>query len=214
MQKWSRPSVSGAAEVQPLAFLKTKMRSGKGASKSSSPTIWPRAARNCSKRTMVSRPLRAPASVITSSGPRVNFTQWSSAARSHGTMESKSRRRILSYYHALQARRIVQRKMILKRDLIPMQDDTENEGGLTGELRPNARTHADRRDIESRSDQPVFETGRHHRICRAEARRKVRVCAAITGRARVCTPRQEAARRHPRLPEQNDRIGRGADRAV
>src|ERR1035441_5962297 len=51
--------------------------------------------------------------------------------------------------------------MILKRDLIPMQDDTENGGGLTGELRPNARTYADRRDVESRSDQPVFGTGRH-----------------------------------------------------
>src|ERR1039457_4313233 len=81
----------------------------------------------------------------------------------------------------IRLRRIVQRKMILKRDLIPMQDDTENGGGLTGELRPNARTHADRRDIESRSDQPVFETGRHHRICRAEPRRKVRVCAAVAG---------------------------------
>src|ERR1039458_7300212 len=93
------------------------------------------------------------------------------------------------------AGRIVQRKMILKRDLIPMQYDTENGGGMTGELRPNARTHADRRDIEFRSDQPVFETGRHHRICRTEPRRKVRVCAAIAGRARVCTATQEAARR-------------------
>src|ERR1035441_5345568 len=100
--------------------------------------------------------------------------------------------------------RIVQCKMILKRDLIPMQDDTENGGGLTGELRPNARTYADRRDVESRSDQPVFGTGRHYRICRTEPRRKVRICAAIAGGARVCTARQEAARRHPRLPEQND----------
>src|SRR5664280_1662183 len=55
--------------------------------------------------------------------------------------------------------------MILKRDLIPMQDDTENGGGLTGERRPNARRYAERRDIESRSDQPVFGTGRQHRIC-------------------------------------------------
>src|ERR1039458_7548391 len=95
--------------------------------------------------------------------------------------------------------RIVQCKMILKRDLIPMQDDTENGGGLTGELRPNARTYADRREIESRSDLPVFETGRHHRICRTEPCRKVRVCAAITGRPRVCSTRQEAAWRDPRL---------------
>src|SRR5450759_1163325 len=104
--------------------------------------------------------------------------------------------------------------MILKRDLIPMQSDTENGGGVTGELRPNVRTYADRRDIESRSDQPVFEAGRQHRICRTEPRRKVRVCAAIAGRARVCTARQEAARRHPCLPEQNDRLEPAADRAA
>src|ERR1039458_8988227 len=80
---------------------------------------------------------------------------------SAGTFENRSR---LGWFilftsfrihfdRAVQPRRIVQCKMILKRDLIPMQDDTENGGGLTGELRPNARTYADRRDVESRSDQ-------------------------------------------------------------
>src|ERR1035437_6305004 len=85
---------------------------------------------------------------------------------------------ILPFPNGVPERRIVQRKMIVKRDLIPMQDDPENGGGLTGELRPNARTYAERRDIESRSDQPVFDTGRRHRVCRTEPRRKVRVCAA------------------------------------
>src|ERR1039458_1972545 len=91
------------------------------------------------------------------------------------SLPETSVRRITNSVHQSLAKcsgRIVQCKMILKRDLIPMQDDTENGGGLTGELRPNARTHADRRDIESRSDQPVFETGRHHRICRTEPRRR------------------------------------------
>src|ERR1017187_10846813 len=99
-------------------------------------------------------------------------------------------------YHS----RIVQRKMILKRDLIPMQGDTENGGGLTGELRPNACTNAERRDTESRSDQSVFEPGRRHRVCRTKPRREVLVCAAIAGRAGVCAARQEAAGRDPRLP--------------
>src|ERR1035441_2437196 len=127
---------------------------------------------------------------------------------------SRSVTPILTLPNGVPSGRIVQCKMILKRDLIPMQDDTENGGGLTGELRPNARTYADRRDVESRSDQPVFGTGRHYRICRTEPRRKVRICAAIAGGARVCTARQEAARRHPRLPEQNDRIEPAADRAA
>src|SRR5450759_1069843 len=101
--------------------------------------------------------------------------------------------------------------MILKRDLIPMQDDPENGGGSTGELRPNAGTYAERRDTESRSDQPVSGIGRRHRVCRTEPRREVHVCAAIADSARVCPARQEAAWGDSRLPAQNDRIEPAAD---
>ena len=44
-------------------------------------------------------------------------------------------------------RRIVQYKMILKRGLIPTQDDPENVRGRGG-LRPDANTHAERRDAD------------------------------------------------------------------
>ena len=99
----------------------------------------------------------------------------------------------------------------------PPQDDTEDGGELTGELRPkrpNAGTYAARRDIESRLDQPVFETGRYHRICRtgrAERYAFAQQLLAAQEYARQGKKQRGAIRA---LPEQNDRIEPAADRAA
>ena len=61
--KQPRPSAIGAGRLQPLTFLKIKMRTGSGVVASGVPTVSATAWRNSSKRTSVSRPSRGPTSV-------------------------------------------------------------------------------------------------------------------------------------------------------
>src|ERR1035437_4383152 len=54
--------------------------------------------------------------------------------------------------------RVIQCKMILKRDLTPMQDDPENGSGRIGvQKRPDANTHAVRRSPDGAADRRVFD---------------------------------------------------------
>src|SRR5271165_2458276 len=93
--------------------------------------------------------------------------------------------------------------MILKRELIPIQDDPEN-GGWLGSLRPGANTHAERRGPDEGTDSGVPERQRGNRIQRAKPRRALRLGAAGFGGARICRARQEAAGTDSSLHRQDD----------
>src|ERR1700682_2064764 len=99
--------------------------------------------------------------------------------------------------------RIVQYKMILKRGLIPTQDDPENVRGRGG-LRPDANTHAERRGAHSGTDSRVPQRQSVDRVQRAESGRVVPLCATSAGGAGIRQAGQEAARDDSSLPEQSD----------
>src|SRR5450759_1868218 len=86
--------------------------------------------------------------------------------------------------------RIVQYKMILKQDLIPIQDDPENVKGW-GVPRPDANTYAERRSAERRADSRVPPGQRDHRVPRPEPGRIVRLGGAGPGGTGVCHAGQE-----------------------
>src|ERR1700692_4938459 len=75
--------------------------------------------------------------------------------------------------------------MILKRSLIPAQDDREN-GRWIGVLRPDANTHGERRKSDASTNSRVSEGQPDDRIGRSESGRLVRVGATggCGGRAR------------------------------
>src|ERR1035437_9257455 len=100
--------------------------------------------------------------------------------------------------------RIVQYKMILKQDLIPIQDDPENVK-RRGVPRPNANTYAERRRAHRGTDSRVPQGQRGHRVPRPEAGRIVRLGAASLGGTGVCHAGQEAARSGAGLHRQDDR---------
>src|SRR5579871_1859981 len=103
--------------------------------------------------------------------------------------------------------------MILKRGLIPTQDDPENMRGRGG-LRPDADTDAERRATQPGADPGVPQSQSGHRIHRPKQGRAVSVCAAGAGSARVPGARQEAAWEDSGLPEQGYRIEFAAADAV
>src|SRR5205807_3991957 len=104
--------------------------------------------------------------------------------------------------------------MILKRSLIPMQDDTENGGGRVGMLRPDAATNAAYRNIESRSNQRVFETQRRHRVCGPKPERDLRLGARCAGGPGVRPASQEGTGCDSRVPERDDRTERATNGAA
>src|SRR5205807_5437018 len=81
--------------------------------------------------------------------------------------------------------RIVQYKMILKQDLIPIQDDPENVRRW-GVPRPDAITYAERRSADRRTDSSVPQGQRNHRVPGPEPGRFVRLGAASLGGPGVC----------------------------
>ena len=127
--------------------------------------------------------------------------------------ESATRRPILPWVVDSAAVRIVQYKMILKRELIPIQDDRENGGGGGG-LRPDANTHAERRCTHPGTDPRVPQRQSIHRIHRPKPSRVVRICAAGVGRSGVRPAGQEAAGSGSGLPEQGHRAEPAADDAT
>src|SRR5258708_7763063 len=87
---------------------------------------------------------------------------------------------------------IVQYKMILKRGLIPIQHDPENMRSQ-GVSRPDATTHAERRDADRSTNPRVPQRQPGDRIRGAEPGRTVPVGAASAGGKGVRGARQEAA---------------------
>src|SRR6202035_3506260 len=92
--------------------------------------------------------------------------------------------------------RIVQYKMIMKVNLIPMQDDHENGMSGLGVLRPYANTHAERRRTDGRADQGVLEGQRGGQLRGPEQKGGVRVGSEHAGGSGVHATRQEAAGNH------------------
>jgi hypothetical protein len=95
--------------------------------------------------------------------------------------------------------------MILKRKLIPTQDDPENRSWL-GFLRPVANTHAERRSADEGTDSGVPKRQPGNHIQRGKPRRTLPLGGAGFGGARICRARQEAARRDSSLHREDDRI--------
>src|SRR5580692_850446 len=110
--------------------------------------------------------------------------------------------------------RVVQYKMILKQNLIPMQDDPENGRNRVGKPLGNAHQNAECRESDEFTNQRVFESQRGDRIQRSKP------CGGVhLGRKDACRPgipaaTEEAAGRDPRLLEQGRRLEPGADYAA
>src|SRR6202171_966462 len=109
--------------------------------------------------------------------------------------------------------RIVQYKMILKRGLIPTQDDPENVRGRGG-LRPDANTHAERRGAHSGTDSRVPQRQSVDRVQLQESGRAVPVCAASAGGSTVRSTGQKATRSGARVPKQSDGTALAANDAL
>src|ERR1035437_2401904 len=109
---------------------------------------------------------------------------------------------------------IVQYKMILKRDLIPIQDDPENGRCRVGMPRGNAHQNAECRESNAVADRRVFEGQRRDGIRWRKPCRNVRLGAADARPSGIRPSGEEAARSDPRLPEQSDGAEPGADHAT
>jgi hypothetical protein len=83
--------------------------------------------------------------------------------------------------------RIVQCKMSMKPELIPMQH--EHETGCGGMLRPDAINDAECRTFEPRANPGVSGIERRNRVRRARARRDICVDRTRCGSARIRRPR-------------------------
>src|SRR5579875_2404386 len=88
-------------------------------------------------------------------------------------------------------RRIVQRKMILKRDLFLMQDDPENGRCWIGTPLGNADRNAECRESHPFANWRILEGQRGDRVCRPNPCRSVRLGAEDAGGARVWAAGQE-----------------------
>src|SRR5437764_8795365 len=109
--------------------------------------------------------------------------------------------------------RVVQYKMILKRDLIPTQDDPENVRRRGG-LRPDANTHAERRSTDQKTARRVFEGQRRDRVPSPKPGRTVRLGPGSISRAGIRCAGQETAWSDSSLPEQNHRTQPAASDAM
>jgi hypothetical protein len=103
--------------------------------------------------------------------------------------------------------------MILKRELIPIQDDRENVRERGG-LRSDATTHAKRRSADPGTDPRVPRRQSCHRIQRPEPGRAVQICGTSFSGSGVCRARQEAAGDDPLVLKQSHRAQRAANDAV
>src|SRR5712691_273868 len=101
--------------------------------------------------------------------------------------------------------RIVQYKMILKKDLIAIQEDAEDVKRW-GVPRPDAITYAERRSADPRTDPRVPAGQRSHRVPRPKPGRFVRLGRARVGGPGVRRARQEAERSGAGLHRQGDGI--------
>src|SRR5712691_9055356 len=139
------------------------------------------------------------------------------SARSLSQQRSEEKETYCASPHNITGRglgRVDQYKMILKRGLIPTQDDPENGGIGIGVQRPDADTHAERRGPDRAADQGVFEGQRRDRVYRAKPGRGLQLDRANTGGPGIWQARQEAARSDPQLCEQGNRAESAADHAA
>ena len=104
--------------------------------------------------------------------------------------------------------------LILKRNLIPIQDDPEKGGGGVGVLQRDAHANAECRDAESGSDPGVPQAQPGDRVHRAKPGRGIRLGAADVGGPGVCPVRQETARQAPGLYPEGDGAQSAADCAA
>jgi hypothetical protein len=103
--------------------------------------------------------------------------------------------------------------MILKRDLIPIQDDPENGRDRVGALQGNVHTNAECRGSFTEPDRRVFEGQRRDRLQWSEPGGGVRMDPTNSDRTRVRASAQEGTGCDPGLPEQGDWAQSGADHA-
>src|ERR1700752_2963016 len=112
------------------------------------------------------------------------------------------------------ARRILQYKMSMKRgwglDRFPMQDEHEN-GGQVGMLRPGARTHAECREPESRTNTRVPAVEPEDRVCGLPTGGDLCLGGAHVGGTRVRKFGQDRARTGPYLRGEGNGIERLTD---
>src|SRR5450631_4182116 len=104
--------------------------------------------------------------------------------------------------------------MILKRELISIQDDPEKGETRVGKLRLDAIANAACRRSQSGADRRISEGRRGDRIQRSKPGRKVRLDAAGLDCTRVREPEQEAAGPTARLYSEGDRVEPSAGGAV
>ena len=95
--------------------------------------------------------------------------------------------------------------MIMKLNLIPMQDDHENGMSGVGVLRPDANKHAERGRVNSRTDPGILEGQRSGQLRGPKQKGGVRVGSEHAGGSGVHATRQEAAGNHPGLGGKGDR---------
>src|SRR5580692_12354980 len=110
--------------------------------------------------------------------------------------------------------RVVQYKMILKQNLIPMQDDPENGRNRVGKPLGNAHQNAECRESDKFTNQRVFEGQRGDRVQRAKPRGGVHLGRKDACRPGVPAATEEAAGCDPGLLEQGRRVEPGADYAT
>src|ERR1035437_6328821 len=110
--------------------------------------------------------------------------------------------------------RIVQCKMSMKPELIPMQHEHETGCGEMGMLRPDASEDAECRTFKPRTNPGVSGIERRNRVRRARADADLRLDRTRSGSARVRPTQQEGARVNSRLHRENDGAEPGADHTV
>src|ERR1019366_640863 len=108
--------------------------------------------------------------------------------------------------------RIVQCKMSMKPELIPMQH--EHETGCGGMLRPDAINDAECRTFEPRANPGVSGIERRNRVRRARARRDICVDRTRCGSARIRATQQEGARADSCVHRKNDGTEPGTNHAA
>jgi hypothetical protein len=132
----------------------------------------------------------------------------------HGAIYPDSIPTVYTGFGKVRERRIIQYKMILKQNLIPMQDDPENGRNGVGKPLGNADQNAECRESDTFTNQRVLEGQRGDRVQRAKPWRGLRLGRKDACPAGVSSATEEAARRDPNVFEQDRRTEHGADYAA
>src|SRR5580658_8424934 len=106
--------------------------------------------------------------------------------------------------------RIIQYKMIMKRDRFPIQDDHEMRVSGPGVLRPDADTHAEQREPDAPTDQRFFKGQRGDRLQRGQPGGSVRLGGAGAGGPRVPGAEQKGPGSDSRLRGEGHRAEHSA----